>query len=399
MRLLGKAVAIPAPSGPHAIGTARYEVSEDGYVDPYAPAPAPRRVPVQAWYPAQVTDGPGEPGLDEELRAALSAMTRVPKFLLRPGRTAAIVNAPAVPGRYPVLIFNHGYGSFQKQSTSLLGELASHGYVVLSVGHPYESLAVRYADGTVIRWRSDLPAWATVAAGLKELEPNLRAIAPLFERARAARNATTLRDVMSAIAAQPSYAALVPVLEVWTHDTRVVLDTLGHLDAGALAPPLRGLVDASRVGAFGHSLGGILAGQLAMTEPRIRAAMNFDGAQLPPPHGPYALAAPCCFVYADTLTVGQTSSANEGVNDALTLAGPPGSCGACIVGAGHLNFTDMNNMAMMSKALGPIDRGVMARTLRAMTVGFFDHHLKGAPLAGFGPSPTLRVHWPSGAPA
>jgi hypothetical protein len=87
------------------------------------------------------------------------------------------------------------------------------------------------------------------------------------------------------------------------------------------------------------------------------------------------------------------------VNDALTLAGPPGSCGACIVGAGHLNFTDMNNMAMMSKALGPIDRGVMARTLRAMTVGFFDHHLKGAPLAGFGPSPTLRVHWPSGAPA
>jgi hypothetical protein len=49
----------------------------------------------------------------------------------------------------------------------------------------------------------------------------------------------------------------------------------------------------------------------------------------------------------------------------------------------------------MARALGRIDRGLMARTLRAMTLGFFDHHLKGRPLTGLTPSPTLRVHRPS----
>ena len=64
-----------------------------------------------------------------------------------------------------------------------------------------------------------------------------------------------------------------------------------------------------------------------------------------------------------------------------------------IRGAAHLNFTDMNNVSMMARALGKIDRAEMAKVLRALTVGFFDHHLAGKPLAGLAPSPTLQVRW------
>lgn len=39
----------------------------------------------------------------------------------------------------------------------------------------------------------------------------------------------------------------------------------------------------------------------------------------------------------------------------------------------------MNNLSMM------------APVLRAVTVGFFEHHLKGTPLLGFEPSPTLVI--------
>lgn len=392
MGFLSSKTVIPGPSGPHAIGTTRYEVTEPGYADPYAPSPTPRRVPVQAWYPAQKSSGPFEPTLDEELRSALSAMTHVPRFLLRSRDSFSAIDAPAAPGRYPVLLFNHGFGSFQKQSTSLLEELASHGYVVLSVGHPFESLVVRFSDGSTVRWRADLPAWKAIGAGLKDLERSVGEVSPLLDRARAARDPAVLREAMDAVAALPAYAVLLPVLEVWAHDTRVVLDTLPRLDEGALAANLRGLVDSAHVGAFGHSLGGILAGQLAMTEPRVGASLNFDGAQLAAAGANYALRAPCCFVYADTTRVGKASVTNEGMNDALALAGPPGSCGVCLVGAAHLNFTDLNNVAMMARALGTIDRGEMARALRALTVGFFDHHLKGKPLTGFTPSATLRIH-------
>ena len=364
---------IPPPSGAHAIGTTRFDVTG-----------STRKIPVQAWYPAQPSEGPREMYLDDELRAALAEMTRVPKFLLPQNPSYSVVNAPAVPGRYPVLVFNHGFGSFQKQSTSLMEELASHDYVVLSVGHPGESLMVQFADGSVERHRADHPAWIEIRAGLKELEKNIREVEPLIARARAAKDPATLREAMIAIASHRSYASLVPVLELWCQDTRAVLDRLSTLPA-----PLGDLVDPGQVGVFGHSLGGMVSGQLAMTDERVRAGMNFDGAQLPlPGDGPYALKVPFCFLYAGTSKVGATTVSTAGMNDALLTAG---GCGAVLQGATHLNFTDMNNLSMMARALGSIDRGEMARVLRATTVGFFDHHLKGRPLSGFTPSPGLEI--------
>lgn len=380
-----KKVEIPGPSGPFAIGITTFDVSDAQTIEPFAPTSAPRRVPVIAYYPALPTDAPREPALDEPLRDALSEMARIPRFLLRPGHSSSVRDAAAAPGRYPLVLFNHGLGSFQKQSASLLQDLASHGYVVLSVGHPYESLVVQHGDGSIVRWRRDLPAWKAVEAGMKDLEGSVKQAVPLIARARQARDVPALRDAMLALAELPGYAPLPAVMERWAQDTRVVIDHLAQLP-----PSLAGIVDAATVGAFGHSLGGMVSGLLAMTEPRVRAGMNFDGAQLPVPNAPYALSAPFCFVYADTTKVGGTSITNEGMNDALAAAGPAGSRGACIVGSAHLNFTDMNNLASMAKALGSIDRAAMARTLRALTVGFFDHHLKGKPLTGFEPSPTLR---------
>ncbi len=281
--------------------------------------------------------------------------------------------------------------SFQKQTSTLFEELASHGYVVLSVGHPRDSLVVQFADGSTARHDPEGPAWKATAAGLRAIERNAIELEPLLGRARTAKAPADLEEAVRALAGHSTYAALLPVLEVWAVDTCRVLDALGCLDDGTLCPPLRGLIDAQQVGAFGHSLGGILSGQLAMTEARARAAMNFDGVQLAPPRGAYALAAPVCFLYADVTRLGKTTVANESVNDALAANGPAGSCSAVIAGANHLNFTDMNNLSMAARMLGAIDRGEMARVLRAVTVGFFDRHLKGRPAAGFDPSPTLRV--------
>lgn len=382
----GKTKVIAGPTGAFAIGGTRFDV-----MDPSTPAPNQRRVPVKAWYPAKPTTGAREPYLDDELRSALSDLMHIPKFLLPKNPSFTAVDAPAAPGRFPVLVFNHGFGSFQKQSSSLLEELASHGYVVLSVGHPRDSLVVQFADGSTLRHDPERPAWKAIRAGLKALEQQAREIEPLLLRARSASSLEDLAGAMQELAAHPSYAALVPVLEVWAGETRVVLEALDRLGDGDLAPALRGVVDAKQLGVFGHSLGGILAGQLAMTEPRVRAGISFDGAQLPARGARYVLQAPFAFLYADTTQLGKTSLTNAGMNDALVAHGPRGSCSAVITGAGHLNFTDMNNLSMAARALGSVDRGEMACVLRAATVGFFDRHLKGRPLAGFAASQTLRV--------
>lgn len=49
--------------------------------------------------------------------------------------------------RFPVVIYSHGLMGYQMDSTVLCADIASSGYVVVSVGHPYGAGAVTYCDG------------------------------------------------------------------------------------------------------------------------------------------------------------------------------------------------------------------------------------------------------------
>ena len=49
-----------------------------------------------------------------------------------------------------MLVFSHGYTGIPSAYTALLEDLASHGYAVLSIVHPYEATAATLADGRVV---------------------------------------------------------------------------------------------------------------------------------------------------------------------------------------------------------------------------------------------------------
>ncbi|NRA59767.1 MAG: hypothetical protein HRU25_02420 [Psychrobium sp.] len=54
----------------------------------------------------------------------------------------------AADDKFPVLIFNHGLYLVAEQNTILMEHLASHGYVIFSIAHPYpvlRSMLVRQA--------------------------------------------------------------------------------------------------------------------------------------------------------------------------------------------------------------------------------------------------------------
>ncbi|PYQ73614.1 MAG: hypothetical protein DMG04_13120, partial [Acidobacteria bacterium] len=124
--------------------------------DPFD-APHQRQIEIVAWYPAGA-DARGTPapylldGLDE-VRNFASLFGNAALFDdVATLATHARKDAPPRPGRdrLPLLLFSHGYTSVPSSATVLLEDLASRGYVVLSIVHPYEATAATVAGGTVV---------------------------------------------------------------------------------------------------------------------------------------------------------------------------------------------------------------------------------------------------------
>jgi dienelactone hydrolase len=139
-------------------------------------------------------------------------------------------------GRRPVVLYSPGAGDPRTWGTALVEELASRGYVVVTIDNTYESPGVQFPDGTVMG-----------------NEPVLTALA------QADRDGTVPQ-------------LLEKVLRTRVADTRFVLDRLTTLP-GALSQ----VVDPRRVGMFGQSAGGITAAEGMFEDSRIKAGIDLDG--------------------------------------------------------------------------------------------------------------------------
>src|SRR5713101_1984604 len=82
-----------------------------------------RPLPCEVWYPAAVQYA------GQDVAAATQdtfpVLPDVP-----PVRQAAVRDAVAHPGVYPLIAFSHSSGGHRRQSTFLCTHLASHGYMV-----------------------------------------------------------------------------------------------------------------------------------------------------------------------------------------------------------------------------------------------------------------------------
>ncbi|WP_181259211.1 alpha/beta hydrolase family protein [Pseudoduganella armeniaca] len=126
----------------------------------------------------------------------------------------------------PVILFSPGLGNAVETYAGLTEDLASHGYIVVTVNHPYVSGPTRLPDGSI--------AMPSVGDGSDEVLAELLA------------------------------------------DQRHVLNWLEQRNAEQ-GGPLAGKLDLSRVGSYGHSLGGATALWLQREEGRVKAAVNLDG--------------------------------------------------------------------------------------------------------------------------
>lgn len=279
-------MAYITPTGPYEVGAMSRELADPdrpAYLSGTAPG---RTLRVKVWYPAERTVDI-EPSLVwDELRE--DDRTPLPVRLMLTclrSRTAARSQAQFSSGvrAARLVIYSHAYVSFASENGSLLEELASHGYVALSVEHREQLAEMKSINRDP---NPEKNAYERLTQRLKRASRAERAkLAPDYYAASRGTNRIVIersRDVSFLLDRIAEVLAQIPGLE--THQ-----------------------IGAHRAHLIGYSVGGAVSTETAKRDPRILSVVSLDGGMQGTMDGA-AIQGPYLMMY---------SSANDGMNERL----------------------------------------------------------------------------------
>ena len=267
-------LTLPAPDGPHVVGSTSLSLIDDTRDNSFFDAPDEKReLYVQIWYPGAIAADQPTPRvrtLWEELYRGERDLFTVFSSYLRGVETHSYEDIPFSPVQpdYPVIIFSHAMGSFPEQSTLLMEHLASHGYVVIATSHPYASMRVVLSDGRATYL--DLDKINEVSAPFDAEAADARAT---LEQASSAEERTRLL-----LERYERAGGLNALMATWVDDLRFVLDSI--TTPTGRDPKLQAIsnrIDADQIGLLGMSFGGGAVTELCKSDARCRAGLNMDG--------------------------------------------------------------------------------------------------------------------------
>lgn len=244
-------LTLPMPTGPFAVGRliADWRDTHSDSLAPQAgtgrellvwiwyPAAAKLRTRTEPYVPASLTAHGGVDHTPAILRLLTRDLSNVREFSVGSAPLAADERA------YPVLVMRAGASAPVANYSTLAEDLASHGFLVVAFDAPYRTTRVTFPDGRT---------FARLPANNPELAFGSADSAGLINR----------------------------VLDAWTADIGFALDRLAQLNAADPSGRFTGRIDLSRVGVFGHSLGGVEAAQFCVVDVRCRAVVDVDGAPI-----------------------------------------------------------------------------------------------------------------------
>lgn len=357
------AIALPRPSGPHAVGRDTLHLVDDKRRDPWVPSAGSRELMVSVFYPARRGSGDGDraPYLATEEAELLLKGQKLDKLYdagqLTSVRTNARAAARPAGGKHPLIVLSPGFTLHRATLTTLAETLASHGYLVALVDHAYESF------GTAFPGREGSSRIRTCVACKKVEEAPNGDAGEKKVLAKAARNR----------AADISF-----VIDELTAPSR---------PGDGRRPDYAALVDTRRIGAAGHSLGGNAAAVAAGTDHRVRSAANLDGTFFAP--------VPSAGTGRPVLMLGTLKDHNPTAEDATWPRQWHHLRGwkrwLTVADSGHLTFTDLpilGSQLSRTDPSAPLSGKRSGEITTGYVTAFFDKHLIGrhSPLLD-GPSP------------
>jgi dienelactone hydrolase len=328
------AVELPKPSGGNAIGRHRYAVVDATRGEPNGSDPAAHRAfTVELWYPSAACDGaPPAPYLSDVEGFAVGGKANWWKGV----RTHARADVPFVAdgATHPVLLFSHGYNGLPRAYQAFLEEAASRGYVVAAIAHAYWAALTEFPDGHVIS--STHPTIASNPAGDAEEG-------------------------------------------TWVADAQSTLDALAAWNGADPDGLVTGRLDLAHVGYFGHSFGGAAAIDALAHEPRVLAAIDFDGTIFGPDRTTFGP------VLSRPAILFSSVRPADGTFDPVFSQSTAPIWELTLAGSKHLNFGDFGLIASTSGiafTVGTIDATRALTVIDAYVDAFFDSTLLGktAPL-------------------
>jgi len=271
---------LPKPTGRYAVGVADFELTDHGRPELLCQKKScpDRKLQLRVWYPAKNTvDRAKRPYASEsEVSGTMAGMA---KLMSLPSEifshfsrvaTNSVENAPVVDKQQlPVVIFSHGLYSYMWQSTALLESLASEGYLVFSIHHPYDAAAVEFSSGELLeayipeqnQLQEEIQALRKKAYREVDMNKRFDFFMQYIERAYAARDSKLTRSAPQ-----------------WVADQLFVADYLveGELPAHVRTVSSRGRYD--KIAFTGMSFGGSTAVAACRLSKRCAVTINLDGA-------------------------------------------------------------------------------------------------------------------------
>lgn len=271
---------LPKPTGRYAVGVADFELTDHGRPELLCQKKScpDRKLQLRVWYPAKNTvDRAKRPYASEsEVSGTMAGMAKL--MSLPSGifshfsrvTTNSVENAAVIDKQQlPVVIFSHGLYSYMWQSTALLESIASEGYLVFSIHHPYDAAAVEFASGELIeayipgkdQLQEEIQALRKKAYSEVDINKRFDFFMQYIEHAYAAGDSKLTRSAPQ-----------------WVADQLFVADYLadGELPAHVRAVASRGRYD--KVAFTGMSFGGSTAVAACRLSKRCAVTINLDGA-------------------------------------------------------------------------------------------------------------------------
>ncbi|RYP02219.1 hypothetical protein DL764_005899 [Monosporascus ibericus] len=237
------AVSFPATIGLYNTSIATTQLIDHRRLDPYAPTAQPRTLMISVFHPVPPAAcysslTPYMDRISANFEDEQYAQAGIPAgaFGSLTLQTCEPFPWPNSRGRvkwskYPLVLFSPGLGNTRLLHSAMAQQLASTGYIVVTVDHPYDAGIVTFPDNSTIL----------------------------------AANITTDAQITEA-------------LNVRVRDVSFVLDQLHRSSIiSKLIPGRTCGLDTSRVGIYGHSLGGATAAEAMLSDSRFIGGINLDG--------------------------------------------------------------------------------------------------------------------------